>query len=158
MQAEQNINQEGFAAWQDKSIPGHIPLGKRLFHHNTAMAVKRHLRPLPEQAVRGGWHRLPFAALTWPQQLPALSWFPPGRLYRCENGCSWKDPWGWLLWGDLGEEKGECCLCLEQLGQGPKSEPGSCIPGREHMRQGWTEEDWPWVNRGDTEVHRCLFP
>lgn len=49
-------------------------------------------------------------------------------------------------------------LCLEQLGQGPKSKPSSCIPGREHMQQGWTEGDWPWVKGGDTEVHRCLFP
>lgn len=48
MQAEQNINQEGFGAQQDKSIPGSILLGTRLFCHNTAMAVKRHLPQMPQ--------------------------------------------------------------------------------------------------------------
>lgn len=54
-------------------------------------------------------HRVSSATLAWPQQLPALSWFPLVRLYWCENGCSWEYPRGWPLWGDFGEEKGGCC-------------------------------------------------
>lgn len=106
MQAEQNINQGSFAAWQDKSIPGNIPLGTRLFCHNIAMAVKRHLRPLPEPAVCGRWHR-PTGSVTSSSQLRAG--FIQGDYTGVKTDAAGRTPGVGHFGGTWGKKRARCC-------------------------------------------------